>query len=110
MADIGVLPSKFEQCSYTVLEMMCHRLPMLIGASPGVIELIDPQKTCGVFNITSGVKSIPVIDEEDFYKKIKMLLYNKDLQFLYKERAFDVWCKSYTNFIMAKNTISCYLE
>lgn len=41
MADIGIVPSRFEQCSYTAIEMMWHGLPVIISDVPGLNELIE---------------------------------------------------------------------
>lgn len=39
IADVGVLPSYFEECSYTALEMMSVKLPLIITKAPGLSEL-----------------------------------------------------------------------
>lgn len=40
MADVGVLPSFTEQCSYVVIEMMMHGLPVVGTTSTGLSEMI----------------------------------------------------------------------
>jgi len=39
LADIGVLPSLTEQCSYVVMEMMMHSLPIITASAPGLAEM-----------------------------------------------------------------------
>jgi glycosyltransferase len=41
IADIGVLPSFHEQCSYTAIEMMMHGLPLAATDSTGLSEMIE---------------------------------------------------------------------
>ena len=41
IADIGVLPSLMEQCSYTVIEMLMFGLPIIGTTTPGISEMIE---------------------------------------------------------------------
>lgn len=41
IADIGILPSLYEQCSYVIIEMMMHGLPIIATDSSGLNEMID---------------------------------------------------------------------
>jgi len=45
LSDVGVMPSRFEQCSYTAIEMMHHGLPLIISDVPGLNELVEHEKT-----------------------------------------------------------------
>ena len=36
IADIGVMPSMHEQCSYVAIEMMMFGLPMVVSTTPGL--------------------------------------------------------------------------
>ena len=40
IADIGVIPSFHEQCSYVAIEMMRHKLPIIGSTSTGLKEMI----------------------------------------------------------------------
>lgn len=40
IADAGVLLSKHEQCSYVIIEMMMHALPIIASSSIGVDEMV----------------------------------------------------------------------
>lgn len=39
IADIGIIPSLWEQCSYVAIEMMAHGLPVVYSGVPGLREL-----------------------------------------------------------------------
>ena len=41
IADIGLLPSFTEQCSYTALEMMAHRLPIITTDGNGLADMFQ---------------------------------------------------------------------
>lgn len=55
MADIGIMPSFHEQCSYVAIEMMMHGLP-IIGSSSCLGEMIE--------NNITGLH-IPMIEHND---------------------------------------------
>lgn len=40
IADIGVMPSMHEQCSYVAIEMMMFGLPMVVSTTPGLKEMM----------------------------------------------------------------------
>lgn len=46
IADIGVIPSLFEPFGYVAVEMMMHKLPVVVTATSGLNEVIDD--TCGL--------------------------------------------------------------
>ena len=56
IADIGVLPSFHEQCSYVAIEMMRHALPIIGSTSTGLKEMIVDGET--------GLH-VPVIEHSD---------------------------------------------
>jgi glycosyltransferase involved in cell wall biosynthesis len=41
IADIGVIPSFHEQCSYVAIEMMMHGIPIIASTTTGLKEMID---------------------------------------------------------------------
>ena len=44
ISDAGVLPSLYEQCPYTVLEMMANKIPMILSEIDGLNEISDDDK------------------------------------------------------------------
>lgn len=43
LADLGVITSRQEQCSYVAIEMMMFALPMIISDIPALREMVDEQ-------------------------------------------------------------------
>jgi len=41
IADIGVMPSFHEQCSYVAIEMMMHGVPLIASTSTGLYEMVE---------------------------------------------------------------------
>lgn len=56
MANVGIMPSFHEQCSYVAIEMMMHGLPIIASTSTGLYEMIE--------NNITGLH-IPVIEYAD---------------------------------------------
>lgn len=51
IADIGVMPSMYEQCSYVVIEMMMFGLPMVTSTTTGLKEMIREEDFGYIFDI-----------------------------------------------------------
>lgn len=43
LADVGVMPSMHEQCSYVAIEMMMFALPMVVSTTTGLKEMIQEE-------------------------------------------------------------------
>ena len=41
VADIGIVPSVYDHCPYTVLEMMANRIPLIVSRINGLDELLS---------------------------------------------------------------------
>lgn len=44
IADIGIMPSWHEQCSYVAIEFMMHNIPLITSNSTGLKEMLDENK------------------------------------------------------------------
>jgi len=61
IADVGVLPSLFEQCPYTLLEMARHRIPLIVSQIDGPTEMFGPDE-CRFIPIRISGDGTPGID------------------------------------------------
>ena len=76
VADIGVLPSLYEQCSYVIIEMMMHGIPIIATDTSGLDEMLDDG--CGGYKV-----SIKQFDSDGFVDDLmdsmhKMLAISND--------------------------------
>jgi glycosyltransferase involved in cell wall biosynthesis len=80
IADIGVIPSVFEQCSYVALEMLKYGLPVVVSAVSGLKELyIDHKNALLVPLVKTDDKSLKLeVIEKELEMSIDMLLSNDD--------------------------------
>ena len=75
IADVGVLPSLHEQCSYVAIEMMMHGLPIIASTTTGLNEMIEN----GINGLHIPVEEYPAkveIDSSLLAEKILYLLQN----------------------------------
>lgn len=54
IADIGVMPSMLEQCSYVAIEMMMFGLPMVISTTTGLKEMMQFEDFGYTFNMKNN--------------------------------------------------------
>jgi len=73
IAEIGVMPSTHEQCSYVAIEMMMHGVPLIASTSTGLCEMVEESIT--------GLH-IPVIEYPDKVEIDENLLAEKMLYLL----------------------------
>ena len=78
IADIGVMPSFHEQCSYVAIEMMMHGVPLIASTSTGLKEMVEDRVT--------GLH-IPVIEHPDRVEIDSTLLAEKMLYLLEHSKA-----------------------
>lgn len=64
IADVGVLPSLNEQCSYTIIEMNNFSLPCIGTSSTGLSEQLDNIKTSRKVRVKEHIDSLdfPILD------------------------------------------------
>ncbi len=74
IADIGVMQSTHEQCSYVAIEMMMHGIPLIVTNSTGLSEMVTRKSGLKV-SVLENEKSI-YISEIALASKILYLLRN----------------------------------
>jgi glycosyltransferase involved in cell wall biosynthesis len=107
IADVGLMPSLHEQCSYVAIEMMMHGVPLIASTSTGLCEMVED----GVTGL-----HIPVIEHSDRVEIDIPLLAEKMLYLLKhpEERkrmganARKRYEQLYTTEVMRKNMLNFY--
>lgn len=106
-ADIGLISSLFEQCSYVALEMMMHGLPVVYSGIEELREVFGYNDNMNVpvkFTIYSGLG----LDVDLFADKIMKLMDSQDLRRevgLIERKRFN---ESFTQDQMIQETIDVY--
>ena len=110
LAEIGIIPSQFEQCSYVAIEMMQNKLPLIISNVPGLNELVVHGKTGLVCKVKPN-KTIPnglEADEEDLAVQIEYLLQNKTEAIKLAQTAHECALNKHSLEKMGKETFKIY--
>jgi glycosyltransferase involved in cell wall biosynthesis len=112
IADIGVIPSVFEQCSYVALEMLKYGLPVVVSAVPGLKELyINHKNALLVPLVKTDDKSLKLeVIEEELEMSVDMLLSNEDLRQTVGINARKHWEEGYAALYMGKTTMEIYRQ
>lgn len=106
MADIGIVPSYVEQCSYTAIEMMTMGLPIIVADVDGLKEIVPD--SCGLkVKLKLGVKSAK-IDTKDLCSKLIYFIENKSIAEGYGIRAKTYALKEFSAKRMIEQTIEIY--
>jgi glycosyltransferase len=99
-AHVGVLPSFNEQCSYVVIEMLQHGLPVVGTNSTGLSEMISE----GINGYKVKIQKDNTIYPDELADKIMLCLDNPQLS----ETAFDYYQNYYTAERMVKEYRNLY--
>ena len=79
LADIGVIPSFHEQCSFTAIEMRMHKLPLIVSSVDGLDELFTHEKDSLKLTVHLNKKGEKRLDEKEFADYLARLLSDKKL-------------------------------
>lgn len=79
MADVGILPSFSEQCSYVAIEMMMFGLPIVGTTSTGLSEMIEEGVTGYKVKIEKTETEL-ILPEKTLAKKTIQMLNNPNIQ------------------------------
>lgn len=63
-ADIGLIPSLFEQCSYVAIEMMLNNIPLIVSDVDGLSEIFEDEITALKVPLMPDIRLEPTIDEQ----------------------------------------------
>lgn len=77
IADIGIMLSFHEQCSYVAMEMLMHGIPLVITDSTGLSEVVEPEKNGYKINLKEKEDQIELPVEECTQYIIKTLQTDK---------------------------------
>lgn len=110
IADIGVIPSHYEQCSYVLLEMIHFCLPIIVTNVSGLNELVSDESTgllCNVFPNNDGLLRLEA-DKYHLAEKFLKLLSNPKYAHDLANNALVIGRKRFSIENMGKSTFNVY--
>lgn len=107
IADIGIIPSYTEQCSYVGLEMLSYGLPIVCSDGFGVKNVFDE-----FYGLTAqiGDRKSPDIYIKNLADKIKELILSESLRKHYSDISKKVFKEKYTFLKMKEKYLSLIEE
>lgn len=105
ISDIGILPSLHEEFGFVALEMMMMKLPLIVGNTTGLFELVANNQ-CGIsvnwiqenkeYYVQSLVKAISLLIEdrvmhESYAKRARAIFLDKYSLSLFQQRMFNLY-------------------
>ena len=110
VANIGVIPSIYEQCSYVSLEMMMHGLPVVVANAPGLNELYEDNKDALLVPLHKGSteRLKLVMLENELFASMEKLLQNEGLRRQFHWASEQKWEHKYKAKVMGDATLNVY--
>lgn len=105
--DIGLIPSFFEQCSYTAIEMMMFGLPVIFANHDGLKEIFT-KKVAIPLNITFSESLGLTINVYEFANIIKLLKEKPSKINFYKRKIREHYSKRFNLDSMISKTLNIY--
>lgn len=111
IADIGIIPSLWEQCSYVAIEMMAYGLPIVYSGVPGLRELF-----------MDGVngKQLPFyrdqsqyqlrVDSKDIADALTELIEHPEIRMKLGKQARKAWEEQFTGIVMGRKILKLYQD
>jgi glycosyltransferase len=100
IADIGIVPSKNEQCSYTVLEMMANRVPIIASRINGLDEILN-DNSCLFVNPVITQEGEITLNIDDLAEAMVKLASEKGLRKQLSESAYKIFINKFKSERMA---------
>ena len=93
MADIGVIPSCYEQCSYTGIEMMMNGIPIITTDGYGLSDMFKSGENASVVKLNGRKR--PKNIAEDLANAIVSLLHSEELCEYLGKKAYEAYKNRY---------------
>lgn len=107
IADIGVIPSMYEEFGFVAIEMMMHELPVIANKTTGLNEIVDHGNTGLHVRLSEDDKQLAA-SADLLTDKIKRLLDNPKLRQKMGENGRQKFLERYEEQLFRKNMIEFY--
>lgn len=89
MADIGVMPSIFEECGYTAIEMRFHKLPAIVSSVDGLDDMFEDRFDALKLKVYEDEEGKKMLKESDIALSIATLLDDSELCSILTKNAYE---------------------
>lgn len=102
IADIGISPSVYDHCPYSVLEMMANRIPLIMTRINGLDELLSNEECVFINPVISSEGDISFSIEE-ITGSILSLAADKERRIRLAAKSYETYMKRFTAAGMAES-------
>lgn len=106
ISDIGILPSLHEEFGFVALEMMMMKLPLIVGNTTGLAELVSQKENGLVINLKNSKDNNNL---KEIREAIQSLLDNKPLCLHYAGAAREKFLTCYIADLFRKRMLDFYI-
>lgn len=107
IADIGIAPSVYDHCPYSILEMVANRIPLILSEVDGLTEILD-NKQCFFIKPEISVEGDISFNKEKLAILLLSALNDKNALGYMVERAFTRLISKFNLQTMGEKTASSY--
>ena len=100
IADIGIAPSVYDHCPYTVLEMMANRIPLILSRINGLDELLSDDQCLFINPVISSEGDI-IFNIEELSGAMLTLAGDKNLRTRFAENSYRSFLRKFAASRMA---------
>jgi glycosyltransferase involved in cell wall biosynthesis len=101
IADIGIAPSVYDHCPYTVLEMMANRIPLIVSRINGLDELLSDDE-CLFVNPVISKEGDMTFNTKEMADSILTLSEDKNLRTKLAENSYRNLTKKFSATLMTE--------
>jgi glycosyltransferase involved in cell wall biosynthesis len=102
IADIGISPSVYDHCPYSVLEMMANRIPLIMTRISGLDELLSDEE-CIFLNPIISSEGYITFNIEELANAILTLADDKDLRAKLAAKSYSTYERKFTATLMVED-------
>jgi glycosyltransferase len=110
VADIGVVPSIHEEFGFVAIEMMMHSLPVIVGDTSGLSEIVDDHVTGLKVTVVENEHRKRSLDIDMLSDKIRLLIENPGLSRMFGENGRKKFLEKYELKLFRENMLNFYSE
>ena len=107
-ADIGVIASLQEQCSYAAIEMMMHALPIVSTAVDGLGEMFTHEQDALLIDVDVNEDGMLTLDVDQLTTHLIRLLHDKNLRQRIGRAARQRYLRQFSMSAMYRQTFQIY--
>jgi len=101
ITDIGISPSVYDHCPYTVLEMMANRIPLILSRINGLDELLSDEECVFIKPVISS-EGVITFSIEELSESILALASDKELRTRLAAKSYKTFERKFSAARMAE--------